>query len=95
MQKDRKIHRPCQRTIKAVEHEVDGDINYNWYTWNGPQCFGECTEGIGNQWKNLDHRDYAAYVHMCRQKLRIRVYLYAHTHTQTKTFAQENSLTQT
>ena len=33
--KERQELRFCQITKKAVEHESDGDTNWNQYTWNG------------------------------------------------------------
>ena len=39
--KERQVLRPCQRTKKVMEHESDGDINYNWCARNGPQCFSK------------------------------------------------------
>ena len=35
--KKRHVFRSCQRTEKAVEHEVGGDISCDWCTWNRPK----------------------------------------------------------
>ena len=35
--KERMVFRLFQRTKKVVEHEGDGDTDYNWSAWNGPQ----------------------------------------------------------
>ena len=32
--KESQVLRPCQRTYKAMEHEVDGDTDYNLSAWN-------------------------------------------------------------
>ena len=34
------IFKPYKRTEKAVEHESDGETNYESCTWNGPQRGG-------------------------------------------------------
>ena len=38
--------------------EDDGDNNYKWCAWNGPQRSGKTTGGIRNQSKNRSHQDY-------------------------------------
>ena len=40
-EKKRQVIRPCQRTKKAVEHEGDSNINYNW-------CRGVMVIVVGN-----------------------------------------------
>ena len=57
--KDRKILGSYQRTEKTAEHEGDGDTNYRWSTWNGPQELGKETRGIENQRKNQYHLDHS------------------------------------
>ena len=34
-QKQREVLQPCKRTEKAIKHESDSDINYNWCFRNG------------------------------------------------------------
>ena len=44
---------------KTVEHEDDGDTNYNWRTWNEVKRFGKGAGSIGNQRMNRDHPNYS------------------------------------
>ncbi len=32
---------PCLRAEEAMEHEVDGDTDCSWCTWNNPQKIGK------------------------------------------------------
>ena len=50
--------RPRQKTKKVVEHEGNGNTNYNWRTWNGSQRFGMETRSVENQRTNCDDLDY-------------------------------------
>ena len=36
----RQVHGLRQRTKKAIEHEDDGDTNYNKWTWSTTQTLG-------------------------------------------------------
>ena len=36
-QKEYKILRPCSRTKKAMEDEIEGDIKCNGCTWKSPE----------------------------------------------------------
>ena len=47
--KERKVPRPCLRTKKVMEHECDGDTNYNWCPRNGPQNLGMRAETVGSR----------------------------------------------
>ena len=38
-----------------MEHENNGDINYDKCTWNGPQRLGKGTGRVGNQRTNRDN----------------------------------------
>ena len=40
---------------KAVKIESNGDINYNWCTYSGPQRLGKGSGTFGNQRTNRDH----------------------------------------
>ena len=40
---------------KAMEHESDGDTNYNWCVRNDLQRLGEGDRGVGNWMTNQDH----------------------------------------
>ena len=40
---------PYQITKKVMEHESDGDPNYNWCTRNGSQRFSKGTGRAGNR----------------------------------------------
>ena len=42
-----------------MEHESDGDDNYNWCTWNNPQRIGTGTGRLRNQRTSEDHPDYS------------------------------------
>ena len=41
-----------------MEHDGDGDINYNSCTWSNPHRIGEGTGRHGNKWIIGDHPDY-------------------------------------
>ena len=57
--KERQILWPCQGNKKAMEFEVDGDSNCNWYVWNNPQRLGKRAGGVRNQWTSQDHPKYS------------------------------------
>ena len=42
-----------------MEHEVDGDTNCNWCTWNNPQRVGTWTGGFENKRTREDHPNYS------------------------------------
>ena len=42
-----------------MEHEGDGDTNYNWSTWNDPKNLGK---GSGELRKGKMSRDYFNYI---------------------------------
>ena len=42
----RQVHRHWQRTKKAMGHESNGDTNYYWRAWNGPQRLGKGLEDL-------------------------------------------------
>ena len=44
---------------ETMEHESDGDTNYNWYTWNNPQMIGKGTGRLENKRASGDHPDYS------------------------------------
>ena len=51
-EKEKKMNLPPKRFCfaeKAVEHEGDGDNNYNWCTCNSNQRLGKETGGFENQ----------------------------------------------
>ena len=50
--KEKQVRESSQRTKKAVEHEGDDEINYNWRAWNSPQRFGKGTERVENRMTN-------------------------------------------
>ena len=58
-QKDTQTLGPPKRTKIAVEHEGDGDIGYNWCTWNTPQWFGKRSGRSGNRKKNQKCLNYS------------------------------------
>ena len=42
-----------------MEHEGDGDISYNWCTWNNPQTRYKGTGRHGNKRASGDYPDYS------------------------------------
>ena len=50
-------------TKKGVEHKGDGDSNFKWSTWNGPQRLGK---GVGKVRNRRTDRDYAALLRSAR-----------------------------
>ena len=42
-----------------MEHESDGDTNYNWCTWYGHQRTDTVTGGLRNKKKNGGHPNYS------------------------------------
>ena len=54
-EKKRLIHKSCQRTKEAMEHESDGYTNCNWCTWNDPQRFCKKAGGIRNRRTYEEH----------------------------------------
>ena len=36
----------CQRAEKVEEHESDGDTNYSWWPWNGPDRPGKILQEL-------------------------------------------------
>ena len=50
--KDKQVPRPCSRNKKAVEHEGEGDTNYNGRTGNDYQRLGTGVGRFGNQTQN-------------------------------------------
>ena len=44
---------------KAMEHEGDGDINFNLCTWNDPQKFSKRSRGVRNQRTSWDNPNYS------------------------------------
>ena len=38
-----------------MEHEGDGDTNYNWHTWNGPQRLEIGAGCVGSLKRNRDN----------------------------------------
>ena len=44
---------------KTVEHESDGDTNFNWYSWYSHQRIGTRTEVLGNKGMSEDHPNYS------------------------------------
>ena len=57
-----KIKENEKRTKKAVEHEDEGDTDYNWHTWNSPKRFGKRAGGVGNKRASGDHLNYSIVV---------------------------------
>ena len=43
---------------KVIEHEIDGDTDYNWYDQNGDWKLGKKIGRVGNQRMNQDHPNY-------------------------------------
>ena len=44
---------------KTLEHESDGDTNYNWCTWNNSKRIDKETRRLGNKMSSGDHPDYS------------------------------------
>ena len=42
-----------------MDHEGDGNTNYNWYTWNNPQNIVKRTTRLRNQKTSKEHSDYS------------------------------------
>ena len=42
-----------------MEHDGDGDTNFNWCTWNNPQRIDKGTKRVGNKRANGDLPDYS------------------------------------
>ena len=42
-----------------MEHESDGDTNWNWGTWNSPQRIDTVTGGLGNKRTSGDPPNYS------------------------------------
>ena len=57
--KERQGHRPCQRTEKAMGHEGDVDIAYNWFTLNNTERLEKETGRLKNRRTSGDHPDYS------------------------------------
>ena len=47
--KEKQVIRPCQRTKNVIEHESDGDTNYDWCTRNDLHSLGKATERAENR----------------------------------------------
>ena len=47
------------RELKVMEHESDGNANYNWCARNGPQRFGKGTGRVENLRTSRDHPNYS------------------------------------
>ena len=45
-------------TEKVIEHEGDGNTDYNWCTWNNPQSFSKGTGRPENNRTREDHPNY-------------------------------------
>ena len=41
-----------------MEHECDGDVNYNWCAWNNPLRLGKGTKRHRNERRSGDHPDF-------------------------------------
>ena len=48
-----------QEKWQTVEHERDGDTNWNWGAWYSHQRIGTGTEGLGNKRTSGDHPNYS------------------------------------
>ena len=44
---------------KTMEHESNGDTNYNWHSQYSHQRIGTVTGGIGNKRMSRDHPNYS------------------------------------
>ena len=52
LKRDKYLHLDSDQKI---EHEIDGDTNCNWSTWNGPQKLGKRAGRVENWRNNRDH----------------------------------------
>ena len=53
--KERQVLSSYQRTVKAVEHAGDGNINCNWCAWDSSQRIGKETRSVTNRKTNRYH----------------------------------------
>ena len=47
--------------LKKMEHEGNGDANFNWRTWSSPQSISKETGRLGNKRINENHPDYSIF----------------------------------
>ena len=43
-----------------MEHESNGDTNFNWCSWNCPQMLGQWTRKVENRRRSRDHPKYSS-----------------------------------
>ena len=56
--KERQVPGPCLRTEEIMEHEIDSDTKFNWYTRNSLQKTGTRTGGLWNKSTSGEHPNY-------------------------------------
>ena len=59
------------RELKNMEHEEDGDTNYNWCVRNNPQRLDKMIERLGNQRTRGDHINYCIILRSTRKLRRV------------------------